>query len=558
MQLDAVIIGGDVPREMSKTDPFRLSLNGEIASIDFLQNYFSSGKDFIKACEITNQIKKTRFPVSINGPYLQQFLRHKGFTVELIPIFLPYKEQLIDILHEKPLCVVISTTFLNSIQSIESIASFVKEHLPDTKIIAGGIKIWKAYKKKLLIDEGEIVENVKLNMINDNYLLDINRHSDIDYFVISDRGEMTLAGLINCIKEEGDFTQLNNIGYFSENVWHINKITEEFADKQKYEVKVDWGSVPVDISKSEIPIRTGMGCRFRCKFCDFSMLQGTHKRSVESTIEEIRSIPIVDSFRNVFFVDDNLFVSANQTKEFCKKIINANLSLRWRSFVRIDSITRETAELMYKSGCKECLLGIESGDPEILKSMNKSSSPEKILNAVNLLNELGIHTQSTIVIGFPGETDNTIKNTINLLNAYSTNGTGLHFFYPFLFLVFPLSPISSPANRKKYNLKGYLDNWSHRTMDSNIAREKLVTLCDNISLNINPIYLENRIIPWMSIDNQKRMYYLRNKINRINRGILAEEDNKLWNELENIFLNSNVNNKIKKREMKDILANSCD
>ncbi len=538
MQVDAVVIAGDLPKEMSKADPFRLSLNGETATIDLLQNYFSTGKDFIKACEITREIQKTRLPVTLNGPYLQQFLRRKGFTVELIPLFLPYQKQLIDILYEKPLCVVISTTFLNSTQNIESIASFIKEHLPEVKIIVGGIKIWKSYKKKLLLDKGEIDEDVKLNLINDNYLLDVKRPSHVDFFVISDRGEITLAELITCIKEQGDFTKLSNIAYFSENVWHINKITEESTNNNNYEVKVDWGDVPVDIAKNEIPIRTGMGCRFRCKFCDFSTLQGVHKRSIDSTIEEIRTIPIVDSFRNVFFVDDNLFVSANQTGEFCRKLIDANLSLRWRSFVRVDSVTSETAELMHKSGCKECLLGIESGDPDILRDMNKGSSPEKILNAVNLLNKLGINTQSTVVIGFPGETDKTINNTINMLNSYSTTGPGIHFFYPFQFLVFPLSPISSPTNRKKYNLKGYLDNWSHGTMDSNTARENIAKLCDNVSLDLNPIYLENRIIPWMSINDQKHMYYLRNKINRIKRGVILEDDSKLWNELEKIFLTS--------------------
>ncbi len=227
MQIDAVVIGGDLPGEVSTADPFRLSLNEKTATIDFLKSYFSTGKDFIKANEITRQIQKMRLPVTLNGPNLQQFLKQKGFTVELIPIFLPYQKQLIDILHEKPLCVVISTTFLNSIQTIESIASFVKEHLPEVKIIVGGIKIWKSYKKKLLLDKGEIDENVKLNLINDNYLLDAKRPSHVDFFVISDRGEITLAELITCIKEQGDFTKLNNIAYFSEKGWHINKIAEE-------------------------------------------------------------------------------------------------------------------------------------------------------------------------------------------------------------------------------------------------------------------------------------------------------------------------------------------
>lgn len=540
MQLDAVIIGGDIPREMSKTDPFRLSINGEIATVDLLKNYFSCNKDFIKTKEITRQIQKERLPISLNGPYLQQFLKRKGFMVELIPLFLPYQQQLIDILHEKPLCVAISTTFINSIQIIESIASFIKKHSPEVKVIVGGIKIWKSYKKKLMLDKGEIDEDIKLNVINDNYLLDIKRPSNVDFFIISDRGEITLAELIKCIKERSDFTKLNNIAYFCENFWHINQITVE-SDINNHEVKVDWSNMSLELAKNEIPIRPGMGCRFRCKFCDFSTLQSIQKRSIDSTIQEIRTIPIVDRFRNVFFTDDNLFVSANQTSEFCSKLIEADLSLRWRAFVRVDSITSETAELMDESGCKECLLGIESGDPDILRNMNKSSSPEKILKAINLLNKSGINTQSTLVIGFPGETSKSLQNTINLLNSYTTTGPGIHFFYPFQFMVYPLSPISNLTNRRKYNLKGYLNDWSHSTMDSHMAIEYIAKLCDSVSLDLSPIYLENRIIPWMSVDNQKRMYYLRNKINRITRGIITNEnENELWKELEEIFINKHT------------------
>lgn len=543
MPIDAVIIGGDMPEEVAKNDPFRLSINGVIASVDFLTCYFQAGKDFNQAFAMFKKNLAPRLPLASNGPYLWQFLQKYGFNTELIPLFSPYRQQLLDILKEKPSSVVISTTFINSVEIIDSIASFVKAHAPGVKVIAGGMKIWKSYKKKKLLETGKIDEETKDLVIRDNYLIDRHRPSPVDIFIASSRGEVTLAKLLACIKENADYTDLDNIAYFSDGSWASNDVKSETFLYDNGEVKVDWRAVPSQLTAGEVPVSSGMGCRFRCNFCDFFDLQECQKRSTESIIEEIRTIPITNDLRHIFFTEDNLFISTKQTGEFCKKLIEADLSLRWRSFVRVNCITDETAELLYKSGCRECLLGVESGDEKMLRNMNKHITPQRILEVVELLNTLGIHTQSTLIVGFPGETERTIQNTIDLLNAYPTNGPGMHFYYPFQFMVFPLSPIAYPENRVKYNLKGYMHDWSHSTMDSREAPGNIARLCASIKPELSPMYLENRIIPWMSPKNQKRVFYLRNEINRLQRIPHQNKDEGLvWRELEGLFMDSGCGN----------------
>jgi p-methyltransferase len=330
---------------------------------------------------------------------------------------------------------------------------------------------------------------------------------------------------------------MDNVAYFTKGRWHLNPVRPE-PDDFLLE-PMDWSQLPSELTREEIPVHAGTGCPFRCEFCDFCTLRSVRRRAVASVIEEIRSIPLVNGVRQVFFTDDNLFFSSDQLKDFCNALIKADLSLRWRAFARVDTIGVDTAELLRRSGCWECLLGVESGDAEILRKMNKKTNPETILSAVSSLNNAGINTQSTFLVGFPGETDRSIQNTIDLLNAYPTEGQAIHVHYPFFFLVAPLARVASPEGRAKYQLKGYLDEWSHYTMSSSEAEQQVRRVCDSVKMEISPIYHGERVVPWLSPEELKRVIFLRNKINRLQRGILAREpEEPLWTELEDVFVSA--------------------
>ena len=300
---------------------------------------------------------------------------------------------------------------------------------------------------------------------------------------------------------------------------------------------IDWSQLPPELVKEEIPVHVGAGCPFRCEFCDFCTLRPVTRRPLASVVEEIRSIPPIEGVRQVFFTDDNLFFSTNQLKDFCHALIEADLSLRWRAFARVDTINSETADLLRRSGCWECLLGVESGDEEILRRMNKRTNPDAILRAVSSLNQVGINTQSTFLVGFPGETDRSIQNTIDLLNAYPTERARVStYIIRSSSWLHPSPRLPPPESRAKYQLKGYLDEWSHYTMTSREAEQQVRRVCDSVKMEISPIYHGERVVSWLSPEQQKRVIFLRNKINRVQRGSIApESEEPLWTELEEVF-----------------------
>jgi p-methyltransferase len=164
----------------------------------------------------------------------------------------------------------------------------------------------------------------------------------------------------------------------------------------------------------------------------------------------------------------NIAYTKKHLVDFAKAIIAEQLNLSWRTFLRADTIDMETASLLKDSGCKEVLLGIESGDPQILINMNKGTDPEKALKAIQSLDSVGIRTQNTFVVGFPGECSRSIENTASFISSLPSGDSArvFHRYYLFKFMVSPLSPIACPELRKQFSLKGVAGNWSHNTLNS--------------------------------------------------------------------------------------------
>jgi p-methyltransferase len=242
--------------------------------------------------------------------------------------------------------------------------------------------------------------------------------------------------------------------------------------------------------------------------------------------------------RRVYFTDDNLFTSKARAREILNVLLESGMPIRWRGLIRIDIVDDELADLMARSGCLEVLLGIESGDADMLRRMNKRVSPDRILEGIGILSQYGIHTKSTFLIGFPGETDASIQNTVDLLNAYPTNGDAMHRYLFFTFAVLPLSSVASPASRAKYDLKGYGYHWEHKTMDSAGAAARLEALHDRIRDDLTPNYvLEVPEVPGIAVPDLKRICRARNELARLQRGgFAAIRDTEQWRVIAAPFL----------------------
>ena len=506
----------------------RLSVEGEQASLAFLQEYFHADKDTPKAVE---SLKKSELPfVSLNGPYLQQYLEDQGYSVAHVPLFTPGRPDLLKLLESRPKAVVISTTFLPIAAQIDGIAGFIKKHSPSTQVIAGGIQVWKSYQHKLLLDQGTITEDIRPAVCEHNYLMDPSRPSPVDILVISESGEQTLATLLARIKEGTSFHDLDNIAYTENGAWKINSIVPEHSAA----IDIDWSRHIATPSATYVPVQAGIGCGFRCTFCDFCGLRPAKARTPESIIEEIRTIPPLDGVRRVYFTDDNLFPTKKRAKEICNALINSGMSINWRGLVRISIVDEEVAALMAESGGVEVFLGVESGDPDLLASMHKQITPEEVLSGVAHLSQHGVSTKSSFIVGFPGETEQSVQRTVDLLNAYPVDGPAAHRYMFFLFGVLPLSEVASPESRAKHGLRGYGWEWSHSTMDVRTAAGLMGSVHERIKPELSPNYvLESPELPGLSIEAIKKIYVLRNQL------VLAEHNSGptdgLWSELETIF-----------------------
>ena len=313
-RLDVVIVAGDFPQEVlgkEERDRIRLSVDGIPASLNFLDLYFQSNRNSQTALR---RLKAEAPPfVSLNGPYLRQFLESRGFRVELISLFSSEKESLARALSRGPRAVVLSTTFLPFAAQIDALAASIKRQAPGSLLIAGGIQIWKSFQHRNLAEKGAIAPDIQAAVSEHNYLMDPLRKSPVDLFVVSDTGEETLAAILGCLREDADFRKLNNVAWHTDEGWRINPVTPE----PYHEVQVDWSRVGMKPAAAYLPVQAGLGCGFRCTFCDFAGLRPVRVREPRSLVNEIRTMPSYQGVRRVYFTDDNLFPTRQRVKEVC-------------------------------------------------------------------------------------------------------------------------------------------------------------------------------------------------------------------------------------------------
>lgn len=524
-----IVVSGDEPDEHLGRDVrarMRLTVDGEPASLRFLREYFRSARSTAAAKQT---LQRAGLPfVSLNGPCLAQTLAADGYRVTLVPSFRRYRRLLDDALAAKPLAAVLSTTFLPFAAQVDGVAAHIKERAPDTLVVAGGPQVWKSFQHLLLDREGGIPPRVRGAVAEHNYLLDPGRRSPVDVLVLAADGRGALRRLLALRRAGRPPGRLPNTAVQRDGRWCIGAVTPEDDGAC---AAVDWSRALKHPTELYVPVQAGTGCAFRCAFCDFRGLTPLRRRPAAAVVAEIRGIPPLNGVRRVYFTDDNLFADAVRARAFCRALRDARLGLRWRGMARVSAMDEETVSLMAASGCREVLLGVESGDAGMLRRMGKRSTPESILAAVGRLSAHGIHTKSTLIVGFPGETDASLANTVDLLNAYPTDGRAVHRYLFFTFAALPLAPVFAPASRARYRLEGYGYQWRHATMDADEAARKLAAALPRLKPELSPSYvLEVPDLPGLCAADIRAVYRLRNLLAARQRtGVAAGTD--AWDEL---------------------------
>lgn len=226
----------------------------------------------------------------------------------------------------------------------------------------------------------------------------------------------------------------------------------------------------IALTKIETAIMSSRGCPYRCAFCDKSVFgQSLRVRSANNVADEIEQLIKEYKVASIRFFDDLLTTIPSRVKELCEEFNRRNFKIEWICEARVNTVNPKMLKMMKQAGCREIHYGIESGNQKVLDLQQKDITLEQVRQAVKWTNQAGIESRGYFILGLPGDTKETIKETIRF-------GRSLNLTYAGIFLYAPY-----PGNfSRKYKLEDY-GTVLAKKWDDYIAFEKPVFLPKGIT-----------------------------------------------------------------------------
>jgi len=154
---------------------------------------------------------------------------------------------------------------------------------------------------------------------------------------------------------------------------------------------------------------TSRGCNGQCSFCCKAVMdKGIFFRSPQNVADEMIHLKAL-GFNSIMFYDDSMAIIRRRLLEICSLI--TRLKINWRCFMRSDQVDCTAVYHMAKAGCREVLLGVESGSNQILKNIRKKETVQQHKEAIRLLKKVGIKVKALMIVGLPGESWETIEES---------------------------------------------------------------------------------------------------------------------------------------------------
>jgi anaerobic magnesium-protoporphyrin IX monomethyl ester cyclase len=242
---------------------------------------------------------------------------------------------------------------------------------------------------------------------------EIFRETPADFAVYGE-GEVTFTELIGFLKGEKELAGITGLMYRNGNAEVIvNPPREKIKNLDALPIPA-YDIFPMD----RYPLHrmvTSRGCPFACAWCNSSSIWGRQYRemSAERMVAELEHL-ISNYGKKIFVFGDNTFnADLERVETFCDLLIEKNIDILWSISLRADIMTPELARKMKQAGCYNVSIGIESANDGILKRIGKGTTIDKVSGGIKMLKEAGIEIMSQYVIGSPGETLETIRESID-------------------------------------------------------------------------------------------------------------------------------------------------
>jgi anaerobic magnesium-protoporphyrin IX monomethyl ester cyclase len=368
--------------------------------------------------------------VPIGIYYIGAVLKENQYDVEILnwhDIHKTPRKIEVTLREKKPDVIGFSIVHANRWGGID-ISEIAKRILPETKVVFGGIGATFLWEHLL-------------------------RHfKEIDFAVLGE-GEYSFLNLIQCL-EKGD----------NEGIKKIKGIA--FRDGTRI-VKTEKAEEIQDLDKLPMPskyfdfqhLSSSRGCPANCTFCGSPQFWGRKVRfhSPEYFVEQLEQL-----YRRgitFFYISDDTFtMKKDRVIEICKKINEKDLKITWFSISRVNFVDEEMLYWMRRAGCIQISYGVESGSEKIRNMLNKNIRTDDIKRAFALTTKYGILSRAYFIYGSPGESHETIQETIDLIHEIKPLST--------IFYILDIFPGTALYEDFKRRTKLNDDVWLNRIEDT--------------------------------------------------------------------------------------------
>jgi radical SAM superfamily enzyme YgiQ (UPF0313 family) len=349
--------------------------------------------------------------------YISAFLKEQEVENKIFDTTFSSKTELKNyLIEEKPDYIAIYVNLITKLNVLE-ITQFIrsKNELKNTKIILGGPEV--RYNAKDLLEHGA------------------------DFVVIGE-GEETTLELINKLemKNESDYKRISGIGFKDEN----GKII--LTPERPLINNIDALPIPnrsgIDLKKYQeawkkrhnqdaISVSTMRGCPYTCRWCSRAVYGLTYRRrSPEKVVEEM--IKIKDGYNpdTIWFVDDVFTISHKWLSGFNEELKKNNLKIKYECITRADRMNEEVIKIMKETGCFRVWIGAESGSQRIIDAMDRRVKVDQVREMIQLTKKYAIEAGTFIMLGYPGETEQDIEETIHHLKESNPDHFTITVAYP--------------------------------------------------------------------------------------------------------------------------------
>lgn len=276
-------------------------------------------------------------------------------------------------------------------------------------------------------------------------------------------GKVDFSDISGVCYRENDLPKKNKPRPFIENIDTIPYPARDLVNIKKYK-----SPNYLEFGKTNATMITSRGCPNQCTFCSAHLSTGYKYRphSIDYVLGEIQLLIEKYNTEFILFWDDTFTINKKRVLELCEAILDRKLKFSWFCLARVNTVDEETLSIMKKAGLRVINCGVESGNQEILNNIKKGTSLEQIKRAYKIARKLKLKTLASFMFGLPGETKETIENTIDFAVELDPD---MAFF--FILTPFPGSAIYGEYKDKLFNVSENWSDFKYVLTDGTIALE---------------------------------------------------------------------------------------